>query len=148
MGDSGYPTKLTEPQSGCRGDGSSVGKPPEERGAIGHACPPGAASLMRKRAWTTCSRRGPSYQTHRNCTLLGGSVTGRPSGSDLLGRPRPHFRIRHLWGKDEGQNPTGSVKAREELRAMGWLTGRATAVNPANGSTEVLSGLSGTRCPA
>src|SRR6266851_6440784 len=42
-GDSGYPTKLTEPRSGCRGDGSSVGKPPEERGAIGHACPPGHA---------------------------------------------------------------------------------------------------------
>src|SRR5947199_334017 len=62
-----------------------------------------------------------------------------------LRRLAAHFGLRHVWGKDEGQNPTGSFKARglgmaitlararggtglvgipkgyEELRAMGWV---------------------------
>src|SRR5688572_11051859 len=34
-------------------------------------------------------------------------------GTPLLPLPRlaAEFRLRHVWGKDEGQNPTGSFKA-------------------------------------
>jgi threonine synthase len=41
-------------------------------------------------------------------------VTLGEGGTPLLELPRlaAHFGIRKLWGKDEGQNPTGSFKAR------------------------------------
>jgi threonine synthase len=41
-------------------------------------------------------------------------VTLGEGGTPLLPLPRlaAHFGLRHVWGKDEGQNPTGSFKAR------------------------------------
>src|SRR5262245_50429645 len=41
-------------------------------------------------------------------------VTLGEGGTPLLALPRlaAHFGLRHLWGKDEGRNPTGSFKAR------------------------------------
>src|SRR5438876_10829325 len=41
-------------------------------------------------------------------------VTLGEGGTPMLALPRlaAHFGLRHLWGKDEGQNPTGSFKAR------------------------------------
>src|SRR5205814_10008213 len=41
-------------------------------------------------------------------------VTLGEGGTPLLALPRlaAHLGLRHLWGKDEGQNPTGSFKAR------------------------------------
>jgi threonine synthase len=41
-------------------------------------------------------------------------VTLGEGGTPLLPLPRlaAHLGLRHLWGKDEGQNPTGSFKAR------------------------------------
>ena len=41
-------------------------------------------------------------------------VTLGEGGTPLLELPRlaRHFGLRHVWGKDEGQNPTGSFKAR------------------------------------
>jgi threonine synthase len=41
-------------------------------------------------------------------------VTLGEGGTPLLRLPRlaAHLGLRHLWGKDEGQNPTGSFKAR------------------------------------
>src|SRR5204862_7601825 len=40
-------------------------------------------------------------------------VTLGEGGTPLLALPRlaAHFGLRHLWGKDEGQNATGSFKA-------------------------------------
>ena len=41
-------------------------------------------------------------------------VTLGEGGTPLLPLPRlaAHLGLRHVWGKDEGQNPTGSFKAR------------------------------------
>ena len=41
-------------------------------------------------------------------------VTLGEGGTPLLELPRlaAHLGLRHLWGKDEGANPTGSFKAR------------------------------------
>src|SRR5207237_7416647 len=41
-------------------------------------------------------------------------VTLGEGSTPLLALPRlaAHLGLRHLWGKDEGQNPTGSFKAR------------------------------------
>src|SRR5436853_5361477 len=41
-------------------------------------------------------------------------VTLGEGGTPLLALPRlaSHLGLRHVWGKDEGQNPTGTFKAR------------------------------------
>src|SRR5262245_64508586 len=61
--------------------------------------------------------RPPGMYRFRELTPLADGeapVTLGEGGTPLLPLPRlaAHFGLRHLWGKDEGQNPTGSFKAR------------------------------------
>ena len=62
-------------------------------------------------------RRPPGMYRFRELTPLDSDetpVTLGEGGTPLLALPRlaAHLGLRHLWGKDEGQNPTGSFKAR------------------------------------
>jgi threonine synthase len=61
--------------------------------------------------------RPPGMYRFRELTPLDDGeepVTLGEGGTPLLELPRlaAHLGLRHLWGKDEGQNPTGSFKAR------------------------------------
>jgi threonine synthase len=61
--------------------------------------------------------RPPGMYRFRELTPLADGetpVTLGEGGTPLLPLPRlaAHLGLRHLWGKDEGQNPTGSFKAR------------------------------------
>jgi threonine synthase len=61
--------------------------------------------------------RPPGMYRFRELTPLDDGeapVTLGEGGTPLLPLPRlaAHLGLRHLWGKDEGQNPTGSFKAR------------------------------------
>src|SRR2546428_6456111 len=61
--------------------------------------------------------RPPGMYRFRELTPLDedeAPVTLGEGGTPLLALPRlaAHFGLRHVWGKDEGQNPTGSFKAR------------------------------------
>ena len=61
--------------------------------------------------------RPPGMYRFRELTPLGADeapVTLGEGGTPLLPLPRlaAHLGLRHVWGKDEGQNPTGSFKAR------------------------------------
>jgi len=61
--------------------------------------------------------RAPGMYRFRELTPLDGDeapVTLGEGGTPLLELPRlaTHFGIRKLWAKDDGQNPTGSFKAR------------------------------------
>jgi threonine synthase len=61
--------------------------------------------------------RPPGMYRFRELTPLADGeapVTLGEGGTPLLLLPRlaAHLGLRHLWGKDEGQNPTGSFKAR------------------------------------
>jgi threonine synthase len=61
--------------------------------------------------------RPPGMYRFRELTPLADDeepVTLGEGGTPLLPLPRlaAHFGLRHVWGKDEGQNPTGSFKAR------------------------------------
>jgi threonine synthase len=61
--------------------------------------------------------RPPGMYRFRELTPLADAeepVTLGEGGTPLLSLPRlaAHLGLRHLWGKDEGQNPTGSFKAR------------------------------------
>jgi threonine synthase len=72
-----------------------------------------AAALSRD----TLRRRPPGMYRFRELTPLDEGeepVTLGEGGTPLLPLPRlaAHLGVRHLWGKDEGQNPTGSFKAR------------------------------------
>jgi threonine synthase len=63
------------------------------------------------------SRRPPGMYRFRELLPLANDeepVTLGEGGTPLLALPRlgAHLGVRHLWGKDEGQNPTGSFKAR------------------------------------
>src|SRR5712664_4324696 len=62
-------------------------------------------------------QRAPGMYRFRELTPLDDGevpVTLGEGGTPLLALPRlaAHFGLRHVWGKDEGQNPTGSFKAR------------------------------------
>jgi len=62
-------------------------------------------------------RRAPGMYRFRELTPLADGeepVTLGEGGTPLLPLPRlaEHLGLRHLWAKDEGQNPTGSFKAR------------------------------------
>jgi threonine synthase len=61
--------------------------------------------------------RAPGMYRFRELTPLDDgevAVTLGEGSTPLFPLPRlaAHFGLRHLWGKDEGQNPTGSFKAR------------------------------------
>ena len=61
--------------------------------------------------------RPPGMYRFRELTPLDDAeepVTLGEGGTPLLALPRlaAHFGLRHVWGKDEGQNPTGTFKAR------------------------------------
>jgi threonine synthase len=61
--------------------------------------------------------RPPGMYRFRELTPLAADeepVTFGEGGTPLLPLPRlaAHLGLRHVWGKDEGQNPTGSFKAR------------------------------------
>ncbi len=61
--------------------------------------------------------RPPGMYRFRELTPLADReepVTLGEGGTPLLALPRlaAHLGLRHVWGKDEGQNPTGSFKAR------------------------------------
>ena len=61
--------------------------------------------------------RAPGMYRFRELTPLADGeepVTLGEGGTPLLPLPRlaTHLGLRHVWGKDEGQNPTGSFKAR------------------------------------
>src|SRR5688572_18474813 len=61
--------------------------------------------------------RPPGMYRFRELTPLAAGeepVTLGEGGTPLLALPRlaQHLGLRHVWGKDEGQNPTGSFKAR------------------------------------
>src|SRR5207248_5764417 len=61
--------------------------------------------------------RPPGMYRFRELTPLDDGeepVTLGEGSTPLLALPRlaAHLGLRHLWGKDEGQNPTGSFKAR------------------------------------
>jgi threonine synthase len=78
-----------------------------------------AAALSRD----TLRRRLPGMYRFRELTPLDEGeepVTLGEGGTPLLPLPRlaAHLGVRHLWGKDEGQNPTGSFKARGLGMAM------------------------------
>jgi threonine synthase len=65
----------------------------------------------------TLRSRPPGMYRFRELTPLADDetpVTLGEGGTPLLPLPRlaAHLGLRHLWGKDEGQNPTGSFKAR------------------------------------
>jgi threonine synthase len=65
----------------------------------------------------TLRSRPPGMYRFRELTPLGADeepVTLGEGGTPLLPLPRlaAHLGLRHVWGKDEGQNPTGSFKAR------------------------------------
>ncbi|HUO62387.1 MAG TPA: threonine synthase [Terriglobales bacterium] len=62
-------------------------------------------------------RRPPGMYRFRELTPLDPNeepITLGEGGTPLIPLPRMarHLGLRHLWGKDEGQNPTGSFKAR------------------------------------
>jgi threonine synthase len=62
-------------------------------------------------------RRPPGMYRFRELTPLAPNeepITLGEGGTPLVPLPRMarHLGLRHLWGKDEGQNPTGSFKAR------------------------------------
>src|SRR5207253_3447762 len=61
--------------------------------------------------------RPPGMYRFRELTPLDDGeepITLGEGGTPLIPLPRlaAHLGLRHLWGKDEGQNPTGSFKAR------------------------------------
>src|SRR5207253_1209973 len=67
--------------------------------------------------------RPPGMYRFRELTPLDDGeepVTLGEGGTPLLALPRlaAHLGLRHLWGKDEGQNPTGSFQARGLGRAI------------------------------
>jgi threonine synthase len=73
--------------------------------------------------------RPPGLYRFRELTPLDDGeqpVTLGEGGTPLLALPRlaAHFGLRHLWAKDEGQNPTGSFKA----RGLGMAITRARAL--------------------
>ncbi|HET7343324.1 MAG TPA: threonine synthase [Methylomirabilota bacterium] len=101
--------------------------------------------------------RPPGMYRFRELTPLDDGeepVTLGEGGTPLLPLPRlaAHFGLRHLWGKDEGQNPTGSFKARglgmaitkaRTLRARGFIIPSA---GNAGGAAAVYAARCGLPC--
>src|SRR5438270_10986488 len=81
-------------------------------------------------------------------------VTLGEGGTPLLALPRlaAHFGLRHLWGKDEGQNPTGSFKARglgmaiTKARSLGARGFVIPSAGNAGGAAAVYAARCGLPC--
>jgi len=97
--------------------------------------------------------RPPGMYRFRELTPLDDGevpVTLGEGGTPLLGLPRlaAHVGLRHLWGKDEGQNPTGSFKA----RGLGMAITRARTLGargfiiPSAGNAGGAAALYAARC--
>ena len=77
----------------------------------------------------TLARRPPGMYRFRELLPLAEGeepVTLGEGGTPLLALPRlaAHLGLRHLWAKDEGQNPTGTFKA----RGLGMAVTRARTI--------------------
>jgi len=97
--------------------------------------------------------RPPGMYRFRELTPLADGempVTLGEGGTPLLPLPRlaAHLGLRHLWGKDEGQNPTGSFKA----RGLGMAITKARALGargfiiPSAGNAGGAAALYAARC--
>ena len=81
-------------------------------------------------------------------------VTLGEGGTPMLALPRlaAHFGLRHLWGKDEGQNPTGSFKARglgmaiTKARSLGARGFVIPSAGNAGGAAAVYAARCGLPC--
>jgi threonine synthase len=81
-------------------------------------------------------------------------VTLGEGGTPLLALPRlaAHLGLRHLWGKDEGQNPTGSFKARglgmaiTKARTLGARGFIIPSAGNAGGAAAVYAAACGLPC--
>ncbi len=102
-------------------------------------------------------QRPPGMYRFRELTPLDDGelpVTLGEGGTPLLELPRlaQHFGIRHLWGKDEGQNPTGSFKARglgmaiSRARTLGVRGFVIPSAGNAGGAAAVYAARAGLRC--
>jgi threonine synthase len=105
----------------------------------------------------TLRGRPPGMYRFRELTPLDDDempVTLGEGGTPLLPLPRlaAHLGLRHVWGKDEGQNPTGSFKARglgmaitraRTLGARGFLIPSA---GNAGGAAAVYAAACGLPC--
>src|SRR5258708_33228771 len=81
--------------------------------AVRYDLPTVAAALTKD----ALARRPPGMYRFRELLPLADGeepITLGEGGTPLLALPRlaAHLGLRHLWAKDEGQNPTGSFKAR------------------------------------
>ena len=80
-------------------------------------------------------------------------VTLGEGGTPLLPLPRlaAHFGLRHLWAKDEGQNPTGTFKARglsmaiTRARSLGTRGVMIPSAGNAGGAAAVYAARAGLR---
>ena len=97
--------------------------------------------------------RAPGMYRFRELTPLAADeepVTLGEGGTPLLPLPRlaGELGLRHLWGKDEGQNPTGSFKA----RGLGMAITRARTLGargfiiPSAGNAGGAAGVYAARC--
>jgi threonine synthase len=101
--------------------------------------------------------RPPGMYRFRELTPLADGetpVTLGEGGTPLLPLPRlaAHFGMRHLWGKDEGQNPTGSFKARglgmaiTKARTLGARGFMIPSAGNAGGAAAVYAARCGLPC--
>jgi threonine synthase len=101
--------------------------------------------------------RPPGMYRFRELTPLAEGetpVTLGEGGTPLLPLPRlaAHFGMRHLWGKDEGQNPTGSFKARglgmaiTRARTLGARGFMIPSAGNAGGAAAVYAARCGLPC--
>ncbi|HEV8471462.1 MAG TPA: threonine synthase [Methylomirabilota bacterium] len=101
--------------------------------------------------------RTPGMYRFRELTPLAEGdepVTLGEGSTPLLALPRlaAHVGVRHLWGKDEGQNPTGSFKARglgmaiTKARALGARGFIIPSAGNAGGAAAVYAARCGLPC--
>jgi threonine synthase len=101
--------------------------------------------------------RPPGMYRFRELTPLADGeapVTLGEGGTPLLALPRlaAHLGLRHLWGKDEGQNPTGSFKARglgmaiTRARTLGARGFMIPSAGNAGGAAAVYAAACGLPC--
>jgi threonine synthase len=105
----------------------------------------------------TLRPRPPGMYRFRELTPLADGetpVTLGEGGTPLLALPRlaAHLGLRHLWGKDEGQNPTGSFKARglgmaiTKARTLGARGFIIPSAGNAGGAAAVYAAACGLPC--